>query len=120
VPTDTRSGLERRFLSLVDANDLPRPLVNERRDQITPDFTWPAERLIVELDGFETHGTRDAYERDRARDRALLAAGRRVAGITKRRLDDGPTSLAQEMRVLLRSATTAAPGPPPGRRTPAR
>jgi predicted transcriptional regulator of viral defense system len=119
VPTDTRSALERRFLTFLDANDLPRPLVNERHDAITPDFRWTTERLVVEVDGFETHGTRQAFERDRARDRRLLAEGWRVARVTQRQLDDDPSRLAGELRALLRSATTAAPGPRPGPRTPA-
>ncbi len=120
VPTDTRSHLERRFLTFLDANDLPRPLVNELEDTITPDFRWTAERLIVELDGFETHGTRAAFERDRARDRALTAEGWRVVRVTQRQLDDAPEQLARELRALLRSGTTAAPTPRPGPRTPAR
>jgi Transcriptional regulator, AbiEi antitoxin/Protein of unknown function (DUF559)/AbiEi antitoxin C-terminal domain len=121
VPTATRSDLERRFLTFLDANDLPRPLVNEPVDpHTTPDFRWPEQRLIVELDGFETHGTRQAFERDRARDRALTAAGWRVVRVTKRQLDDDAPTLAAELRAMLRSATTAAPGPPRDRRTPAR
>jgi very-short-patch-repair endonuclease len=75
--------------------------VNATLDPFTPDFRWTAQRLIVEVDGFETHGTRAAFERDRARDRALLAAGWRVARITKRQLDDTPDLLAAELRVLL-------------------
>jgi predicted transcriptional regulator of viral defense system len=102
VPTTTANDFERRFLSFLDANELPRPLVNESlHPHTTPDFRWTAQRLIVELDGFETHGTRAAFERDRARDRALLAAGWRVARITKRQLDDAPGTLAAELRSLL-------------------
>ncbi len=103
VPTTTRSRLERRFLTFLDANELPRPLVNERVDPFTPDFRWTDQRLVVELDGFETHGTRAAFERDRARDRALLAAGWRVARITNRQLDDAPNDLAAELRAMLGS-----------------
>jgi very-short-patch-repair endonuclease len=103
--TNTRSELERRFLTLLDAEGLRRPLVNEPIDGTTqPDFRWTAERLVVELDGFETHGTRAAFERDRARDRALMAAGWRVARITKRQLDDAPSELAAELRALLARA----------------
>jgi hypothetical protein len=39
--------------------------------------------------------------------------------VTQRQLDDEPSRLAGELRALLRSATTAAPGPRPGPRTPA-
>jgi very-short-patch-repair endonuclease len=120
VPTTTANDLERRFLTFLEANELPRPLVNESLDPFTPDFRWPNERLIVELDGFETHGTRQAFERDRARDRQLIAEGWRVARITQRQLDNSPEELAAELTAMLRSATTAAPAPPPDPRTPAR
>lgn len=105
VPTTTANDLERRFLTFLDANELPRPLVNESLDPYTPDFRWTEQRLVVELDGFETHGTRQAFERDRARDRALLAQGWRVARITKRQLDDAPSELAVELRAMLASAS---------------
>src|SRR3954471_12688768 len=121
VPTTTANDFERGFLTFLDANGLPRPLINESLDpNTTPDFRWPNHRLIVELDGFETHGTRQAFERDRARDRRLLADGWRVARITQRQLDDDPDGVAAELTAILRSATTAAPAPPRDPRTPAR
>ena len=119
VPTDLRSRLERRFLTLLDAENLPRPLVNEPLGPFTPDFRWTEQRLIVELDGFETHGTRAAFERDRARDRALAVQGWRVVRVTKRQLENEPDELADQLRAMLRSATTAVPAPPPSPRTPA-
>ena len=42
------------------------------------DCVWRDARLIAELDGRAVHGTVAAFERDRARDRALNAAGWRV------------------------------------------
>ena len=119
VPTTTANDFERRFLTFLDANGLPRPLVNETLEPYRPDFRWTGQRLIVELDGFETHGTRAAFERDRARDRALMAQGWRVARVTRRQLDAAPAELADELRTLLRSATTAARAPPRDLRIPA-
>jgi len=46
------------------------------------DFLWPAHALIVETDGYEAHGTRRAFEADRARDAALTAGGYRVVTFT--------------------------------------
>ena len=46
------------------------------------DFYWPRHGLIVETDGWETHGTRAAFEADRAKDAALTAAGYRVVRFT--------------------------------------
>jgi REase_MTES_1575/AbiEi antitoxin C-terminal domain len=104
VVTTTANDLERRFLTFLDANELPRPLVNEHIDAtVKPDFRWTEQRLIVELDGFETHGTREAFERDRARDRKLTAQGWRVARITMRQLEDDAEQLAEELRAMLRT-----------------
>jgi very-short-patch-repair endonuclease/predicted transcriptional regulator of viral defense system len=119
VPVTTANDFERRLLTLLDVEDLPEPLVNQPLGHIRPDFRWPEHRLIVELDGFETHGTRAAFERDRARDRALTAQGWRVVRITKRQLDDAPDEVAAQLRTLLTPETTAAPAPPRDRRTPA-
>ena len=68
--TVTRSLLERRFLALIDAHRLPRPVINRTGPEGELDARWPDQRLVVECDGFAAHGTRDAFERDRARDRA--------------------------------------------------
>ena len=113
TPTPTRTELERLFLTLLDAEHLPRPLVNERLGEIEPDFRWPDHRLVVETDGFEFHGTRDAFERDRARDRALQAAGWRVIRVTRRQLETEPREIAAAIRALLR------PPPAPGSPAPA-
>jgi very-short-patch-repair endonuclease len=110
--TVTRSELERRFLGLVDAHELPRPKLNRPTDHGELDARWPEERLIVELDGYATHGTREAFERDRARDRALQVAGWRVIRITWRQLTDDGATIADQLRVLL----AASPSPRSARR----
>jgi len=46
------------------------------------DFAWPEARLCIELDGWTQHGTRAAFVRDRARDRALLRLGWMVLRFT--------------------------------------
>jgi predicted transcriptional regulator of viral defense system len=105
--TPTRSVLERRFLSLLEAENLPPPLVNApvelpHADDPEADITWRDQRLIVELDGYETHSTRAAFERDRARDRALQAQGWRVIRITWRQLQEEPQTIAAQLRALLK------------------
>jgi very-short-patch-repair endonuclease len=99
VPT---SILERRFLALLDAHDLPRPRINRITGNGEIDATWPEQRLIVECDGFATHGTRKAFEEDRAKDRALQVAGWRVVRITWRQLIDDPDTIARQIAALLR------------------
>jgi AraC-like DNA-binding protein len=88
-PALTRNGLEALVLDVVRRNGLPHPMVNEAlhvpdHTPIEPDFHWPAQRLIVETDGYETHGTRAAFDADRRRDAALQAAGYRVLRFTTR------------------------------------
>ena len=66
------------------------------------DAVWRDARLIVELDGYATHGTRRAFEQDRARDRKLAARGWRTLRVTKRQLDD-PGELRAELLSSLRA-----------------
>lgn len=120
--TPLRSVLEERFVTFVDANGFPRPLVNRRTDHGELDARWPDQRLVVELDGWAAHGTRAAFEDDRARDRALVTAGWRVVRITARQLDAEPDTIAAQLSVLL--GTTPSPrsarrAPRPPRPTPA-
>lgn len=100
----TRSELEDRFLSFLAAAQLPRPQVNVVLEvagrSIEADCVWPAQRLVVELDGHATHATRAAYERDRARDRVLQAAGWRVVRVTWRQLHESPDALAADLSSL--------------------
>jgi very-short-patch-repair endonuclease len=103
--TPTRSELEDRFIALLDHANLPRPRVNTpihvNGHTIEPDATWPHHHLIVELDGYTSHTTRHAFERDRVRDRRLQAAGWRVLRITWRQLRDDPSTIVEELRALL-------------------
>ena len=70
---------------------------------------WPEQRLVVECDGFAAHGTRRAFEHDRARDRALQVAGWRVVRITWRQLTDDADVIARQLAALL--ARPPSPGP---------
>jgi very-short-patch-repair endonuclease len=88
-PKFTRSELEAWFLTLVRDAGLDEPEVNltltaPDHPRLEVDFCWPSHRLIVELDGWETHRTRAAFEADRAKDAALQAAGWRVLRFTHR------------------------------------
>ena len=100
----TRRELELRFLAFLDAHDVPRPHINATVDEKEVDCLWSEQRLVAELDGFATHGTREAFERDRARDRALQAAGYRVVRITWRQLTGDAPALAGQLRALLHPA----------------
>ena len=86
-PKLTRSELEARFLALARAAGLTEPEVNSSLAALDHqanevDFYFPAHHLIVETDGWETHGTKAAFKSDRRKDAALTAAGYRVMRFT--------------------------------------
>jgi hypothetical protein len=61
----TRSELEERLLEACERFAIPPPRVNALvrvgGDPIEVDFSWPGQSLIVEVDGYRTHGTRGAF-----------------------------------------------------------
>jgi very-short-patch-repair endonuclease len=101
-PDRTRSELEARFLALCRRHRLPRPEVNLRIGGFDVDFLWPEHRLAVEVDGWDSHRTRSAFENDRARDLKLKLLGFEVVRFTWRRLTDDPAAVAVSVRKLLR------------------
>ncbi|HEY7456356.1 MAG TPA: type IV toxin-antitoxin system AbiEi family antitoxin domain-containing protein [Solirubrobacterales bacterium] len=103
-----RSPLEARLLPALIAAGLPRPECNVvlRVDSGRPleiDLLWPEERLAIEADGEETHGTRSAFQEDRRRDQRLVAAGYRVARVTWRQIEDEPATVAARIKRMLES-----------------
>ena len=63
----TRSQLERRFLGLVRAGGLARPLVNSTIGPYEVDSAWLAERVLVEVDGWDGPTGTDSPSRATAR-----------------------------------------------------
>lgn len=96
-----RSPLEERFTAFCHEHGLPEPATNVAVSGYEVDALWSAQALVVELDGFAYHHHRAAFERDRARDATLIAAGYRVLRVTHRRLENEPASLVHQLRTLL-------------------
>ncbi len=104
APTNpTRSEFEDAFLAFCERFGLPRPLVNTRVAGAEVDAYFPAERLIVELDGWDFHSSRDSFQSDRERDAAMLALGLETVRITWERLRDAPEKEAARLHRILRS-----------------
>jgi very-short-patch-repair endonuclease len=101
APAEGRSPLEIRFAEFLRAHRISAPVQNVDVLGHEVDALWPAAKLIVELDSWEFHGDRAAFERDRARDPKLLIAGYRTIRVTHRRLDRDADQLATEIRQLL-------------------
>lgn len=97
----TRSMAEERFLRLVRRARLPKPEVNVVLEGLEVDFLWRRRRLVVEVDGFAFHSSRQAFERDRFRDATLTAAGFRVFRLTWRRLESEPEAVAARLAEAL-------------------
>ena len=96
--TLTRSELEEAFLRLCDRAGVPRPVVNGRALGFESDFAWRDRALVVEVDGFAFHRTRGAFERDRARDAVLAAAGVRTLRFTARQVERRPVEVVAALR----------------------
>jgi very-short-patch-repair endonuclease len=98
----TRSELEERFKRLLLKASLPPPETNATLElgaiTIEADFLWRDQMLIVELDGWQAHGTKAAFEADRARDRAAGLAGFRVVRAAWAHLTP---ALTRDIHVLL-------------------
>ncbi len=113
APGRTRRELERRFLALLDAHDLPRPHLNAWIEasgkRYEADCHWPTPNLVVELDGWQSHGTRQAFRTDRARDRAFATAGITHVRVTWSQLEDEPHEVAADLHLLLAAVRPQAP-----------
>jgi hypothetical protein len=89
------SDLEEYLYKLVaTAADLPEPVRQYRIWDGTQwrrfDLAWPEYRLAVEVDGWETHGTREAFQNDRTRDANMLAIRWRTLRFTWHDVVDRP------------------------------
>lgn len=89
----TRSLLEECFLTLVQQAGLPGPEVNPRVAGIMVDALWRAERVVVELDGHESHAKLAALERDRQRDLELRSGGFDVRRYTWQQVTRDPDAV---------------------------
>lgn len=98
----TRSQAERRFRRLMARAGLGPLRVNPLRHDHRLDFVFDAAHVVIEIDGFATHGRRAAFERDHRRDAALELRGWHVLRFSARQLSDEPE------RVVATVATVTA------------
>jgi very-short-patch-repair endonuclease len=102
-----RSRLEARLLPRLIEEGLPVPRTNVKLDidgyRVEVDLLWEKDRLAIETDGEETHGTPMAFQRDRKRDQVLLAAGYRTARITWAQVRDEPIAVINRISRMLKA-----------------
>jgi very-short-patch-repair endonuclease len=108
----TKSKLEKRFLHLARETGLPAPEINAWMpipgEEMQCDFVWHRERLAVEVDAWETHGTRRAFRNDRRRDRLLRAHGWDPVRVTGYDMESDPDGVIAEVQALLERAVWRA------------
>src|SRR4051794_1329439 len=100
-PAFTRSKFERRFRRLVKTPGLPAPPMNFNQTRLELDAYWPALRSAVDLALSETHGSRAAFERDRARQEELKLVGIEMIRVTAPRLKREPQVVLRNLSILL-------------------
>jgi hypothetical protein len=100
-PTWTRSEFERHFVDRLAAAGLPRPVMgwNEVGHEI--DVYWPERRFGIELDAFETHGTRLAFETDHERDLDFALAEIETHRVSEQQFRRNPTEIVADVATLL-------------------
>lgn len=117
-----RSVLEAKLLAAILQAGLPAPKCNVKLQldghRFEVDFLWAEQRVVVEADGAETHGTSVAFHRDRRRDQILMVAGYRSVRVTWDQLKDEPVAtirrIARMLEVPGEGLEPSLPGPKPG------
>lgn len=105
----TRSVAERIAYPLILDAGLPRPALNEFVHGCLVDLHWPEQKLVLEVDSFQFHGSRLAFENDRRRDQILIAAGYTVIRVTWHQLTRTPL---QVIATVAQALARAGPGAP--------
>lgn len=102
--TITESEAEELFLEIVRRAGVPRPtgqldMWGRRRD-----FVWPAERVVVEIDGRQAHDRTSAFERDALRDAEVVINGWRPLRFTRRAVKFDQRYVELALSTVLRGA----------------
>ncbi len=101
VPGYTREEAERRLRSLILKAQSPRPRLNQCVEGHDADAVWLDQRLVIEVDGYASHGSRHAFERDRRLDQQRTAAGYRTLRVTWRQLTREPEAVVAGIATAL-------------------
>jgi len=100
------SVLEARMLRLCRHQGLPEPVCQHEVRSGTRlvgriDFAYPHDLVAIELDGYESHSSLDAFRRDRARQNDLVAMGWTVLRFTWDDVTQRPARVAGAVRAVL-------------------
>ena len=101
----TKSPLEVRFFDFCRKHGFPEPISNAVIHGCEVDAHWPGTRLVVELDSWEFHRGRGAFERDRAKIGDLMLHGFDALPITHEGLTKDEQKIVAIIRKALEDAT---------------
>lgn len=100
----TRKGAEREMRGLVLKAQLPLPVFNHLLAGRERDAVWLEHRIVLEIDGFATHGGQRAFHADRRRDQDVAAAGYLPLRATWPQLTGEPEALVARLAAALAHA----------------
>ena len=101
----SESELEAMMLDLLASAGLATPVLQHSfewnsLEKGRVDMWFPADELIVELDGRRFHSRLAAFERDRRRDQLALVKGLRTVRFPHRQITDSPAEVVDVLRAL--------------------
>lgn len=112
IMAGAESAAEMAFADFCRWWDLPAPtqqyVVRTRLGDVRMDFAFVAERVGVEIDGFDGHAFDRQRRRDHERDMALAALGWVVVRVEPRRLVVSPEVVHADLAHLLRNRRATA------------
>ena len=112
----SKNELERALLDVCRAHAVPLPSLNVVVHGVEVDAYWPQWNLVVELDSYEWHRTRRAFENDRRRDAHLASRGVRVLRFgwrqVKRQPDVVGEAIASSSTAPSRGSSDGGSSPP--------
>jgi very-short-patch-repair endonuclease len=97
----TLSKLEKRFLQLLRQEKLALPRTNRPAGGRRVDCRWPDLKLTIELDSYQFHHSRHAWEQDRRREREARARGDEFRRYTYGDVFEDQEQMLTELRLLL-------------------
>lgn len=100
-PRRSRSPAERRMLRILRQGKLTGYELNKRVHGFELDVLWPELDFAVEIDGYDGHAGRVAFERDRLKISKLQAHGISVMPITGKQLRDDPAGALERLLAAL-------------------
>ena len=76
--------------------------ISTRAGTFIADVLFPAQRVVIEIDGWEFHGDRQAFEMDRFKSNNLTSQGWLVIRVTWRQLSENPDWVENILRKTLK------------------